>query len=400
MNVLVINAGSSSLKYQLFDMDTEQVIAKGNCERIGLRGGFIKYTPVSKGIDTLKEEIDMPTHSEAINAVLQKLASEDFGVVASLEEISAIGHRVLHGGHLFSESVLLTDDVVKAVEEIIPLGPLHIPANLMGLRACQNAMPGTPQVAVFDTAFHQTMPNHAFTYALPYDYYETHHVRRYGFHGTSHGYVSKEAISLLGEENSSRLITCHCGNGSSVAAIKDGKCLDTSMGLTPLEGLPMGTRCGNIDPAIIDFIATQEGKSHKEIFHILNNESGLLGVSGLSSDSRDVEEAAENGHERSQLALDIFRYSLSKTIASYYVPLGGLDALVFTAGLGENSPVMREAVIDQLACFGLKIDLEANKVRGGKFGDITGEGSTARILVIPTNEELVIARDTKEIVGV
>ena len=397
MNVLVINAGSSSLKYQLFDMATEQVVAKGMCERIGI-DGHLKHTPVVNGKPVFNEDISLPSHSEAISAVLEKLTSEEYGVVSSLTEIIAVGHRVLHGGHRFSESMLVTDEVLAAVEANIPLGPLHNPANLMGIRACQNAMPGTPQVAVFDTAFHQTMPDFAYTYALPYEYYEEHHVRRYGFHGTSHRYVSDEAVRILGIDNS-RIITCHCGNGSSISAIKNGKSIDTTMGMTPLEGLPMGTRCGSIDPAIIDFIATQEGKSHKEIFRILNNDSGLAGVSGVSSDSRDVEEAAENGHYRSQLALDIFRYDVAKYIASYYVPLGGLDALVFTAGLGENSPEMREAVIDHLSCFGLKLDKEANKVRGGKFGDITGEGSTARILVIPTNEELVIARDTKEIIS-
>ena len=398
MNVLVINAGSSSLKYQLFDMATEQVIAKGNCERIGI-DGHLKHTPVVNGKPVYNEDINLPSHAEAINAVLEKLVSKEYGVVSSLTEIIAVGHRVLHGGHHFSESMLVTEDVYNAVEYTTPLGPLHVPANLLGISACQKAMPGVPQVAVFDTAFHQTMPDFAYTYALPYRYYEEHHVRRYGFHGTSHRFVSAEAVRILGIENS-RIITCHCGNGSSIAAIKDGKCLDTTMGMTPLEGLPMGTRCGSIDPAIIDFIATQEGKSHKEIFRILNNESGIYGVSGISSDFRDVEAEAESGNYRAQLSLDIFRYSVAKYIASYYVPLGGLDALVFTAGLGENSPELREAVVNELSCFGLKIDKEANKVRGGKFGDITGEGSTARILVIPTNEELVIARDTKEIIGV
>ena len=398
MNVLVINAGSSSLKYQLFDMATEQVIAKGNCERIGI-DGHLKHTPVTNGKPVYNEDINLPSHAEAINAVLEKLVSKEYGVVSSLKEIIAVGHRVVHGGHSFSESVLLTETVIAAIEENVPLGPLHVPANLLGISACQKAMPGVPQVAVFDTAFHQTMPDFAYTYALPYRYYEEHHVRRYGFHGTSHRYVSDEAARILGIENS-RIITCHCGNGSSIAAIKGGKCLDTTMGMTPLEGLPMGTRSGSIDPAVIDFIATHEGKTHKEVFHILNNESGIYGVSGVSSDFRDVEAKAQAGHYRAQLSLDIFRYSVAKYIASYYVPLGGLDALVFTAGLGENSPELREAVVNELSCFGLKIDKEANKVRGGKFGDITGEGSTARILVIPTNEELVIARDTKAIIGI
>ncbi|NLB29421.1 MAG: acetate/propionate family kinase, partial [Clostridiales bacterium] len=275
-------------------------------------------------------------------------------------------------------------------------GPLHNPANLLGIRACQKAMPGIPQIAVFDTAFHQTMPDYAYTYALPYEYYTEHHVRRYGFHGTSHRYVSAEAARILGMENS-RIITCHCGNGSSIAAVKDGKCLDTTMGMTPLEGLPMGTRCGSIDPAIIDYIATKQNKSRKEIFRMLNNDSGIYGISGISSDFRDVEAEAAKGNYRAQLALDIFRYSVAKYIASYFVPLGGLDALVFTAGLGENSPELRECVVDYLACFGLNIDGEANKCRG-RYADITGAGSSARVLVVPTNEELVIARDTREII--
>lgn len=397
MNVLVINAGSSSLKYQLIEMETEQVVAKGVCERIGI-GGHLKHTPVSNGKPVFDEDIELPSHAEAITAVLDQLTGEKHGVVSSLSEIHAVGHRAVHGGHSFSESVLITDEVLEGIEENIPLGPLHIPANLMGIRACHDLIPGVPQVAVFDTAFHQTMPDYAYTYAIPYEYYEKYNVRRYGFHGTSHRYVSAEADRILGKENT-RVITCHCGNGSSIAAIKNGKCLDTTMGMTPLEGLLMGTRSGSIDPTIVEYISAVKGYTIDQIFHMLNHESGIYGISGISSDFRDVEAAAADGNYRAQLALDMFRYSVAKYIGSYVVPLGGLDALVFTAGLGENSPELREAVVDHLSGFGLKINKEANKVRGGKYADITGEGSTARVLVIPTNEELVIARDTMEIVG-
>ncbi len=397
MNVLVINAGSSSLKYQLFDMETETVVAKGLCERIGI-DGRLKHTPVSNGKPVFKEDIPLPTHAEAISAVMEKLTSKEYGVITSLKEIGAIGHRVLHGGQKFSQSVLINDAVLTAITECIPFGPLHIPANLMGIKACQKVMPGIPQVAVFDTAFHQTMPKHAYIYPIPYSYYEKYGLRRYGFHGTSHKYVSQKALEILGiPAKGSRLITCHLGNGSSIAAVRDGKCLDTTMGLSPLEGLPMGTRCGSIDPTILSFMANHEGLTFQQIMEVLNKESGVLGVSGVSSDFRDIEEAAAEGNERAQLALDLFHYNVRKYIGSYMAVMGGVDAIIFTAGVGENGPETREAIMDGLETMGMCIDKEKNKFKG-LLRDITGEGSNVRILVIPTNEELVIARDTKEIV--
>lgn len=397
MNVLVINAGSSSLKYQLFDMDSETVVAKGICERIGI-DGKLKHTPVLNGKPVFNEEVSLPTHAEAINMVIEKLTSEEYGVISSLSEIDAVGHRVLHGGQKFSESVRVDDNVIAAIKECIPLGPLHNPANLMGIEACQKAMPNVPQIAVFDTAFHQTMPEHAYMYALPYRYYEEYGVRRYGFHGTSHRFVSGRALELLGiPEKGSKIITCHLGNGSSIAAVKDGKCIDTTMGLTPLEGLPMGTRSGSIDPAIVEFIANTENRTVTETMTILNKESGVLGISGISSDFRDIEEEAAKGNKRAQLALDFFYYHVIKYIGSYIAVMGGVDAIVFTAGVGENSPEGREHVIKSLSCFGLTIDSEANNFKG-KEREISGPNSSARVFCIPTNEELVIARDTKTIV--
>ena len=398
MNVLVINAGSSSLKYQLFDMTTETVAAKGICERIGI-GGKLKHTPMN-GKPEFKEEMELPTHSEALNAVIEKLTSKEYGVISSLKEIGAIGHRVLHGGQKFSQSVLIEDKVIDAITECIPLGPLHNPANLMGIKACQKVMPGVPQVAVFDTAFHQTMPEYAYIYPLPYSYYEKYGLRRYGFHGTSHRYITKKALEVLGiPAEGSRLITCHLGNGSSLAAIKDGKCIDTTMGLTPLEGLPMGTRCGSIDPAILEFIAEREGLDFHQIMDVLNKESGVLGISGLSSDFRDLEDAAAEGNARAKLALDIFDYDVKKYIGAFMTAMGGADAIIFTAGLGENGPETRERIMSGMELMGICIDKEKNKFKGQQR-EITGEGSTVRVLVIPTNEELVIARDTKEIVEV
>ncbi len=397
MNVLVINAGSSSLKYQLFDMETEAVIAKGICERIGI-DGRLKHTPLTNGKTEFKADISLPTHAEAINAVIEKLISTEYGVIESLSEIGAVGHRVVHGGEKFSESVLVDDTVIAAITECIPLGPLHNPANLMGIKACQKVMPGVPQVAVFDTAFHQTMPKHAYIYPIPYNYYEKYGLRRYGFHGTSHRYVSKKALEVLGlPAEGSKLITCHLGNGSSLAAIKDGKCIDTTMGLTPLEGLPMGTRCGSIDPAILEFMANNEDLSMHQIMGVLNRESGVLGISGVSSDFRDLEDAAANGNERAKLALSCFNYSATKYIGSYLAILNGADAIIFTAGLGENGPLTRSGIIEPLKGLGICIDEEKNDFKG-KLREITGEGSTVRIFVIPTNEELVIAQDTKEIV--
>jgi acetate kinase len=398
MNVLVINAGSSSLKYQLFDIDTETVVAKGICERIGI-DGKLKHVPVSNGKPEFKAELPLPTHMEAINAVIEKLTSKEYGVISSLKEIDAVGHRVLHGGQLFSQSVLIDDKVLEAITACVPFGPLHIPANLMGIRACQKVMPGVPQVAVFDTAFHQTMPKYAYVYPIPYVYYEKHGLRRYGFHGTSHRYISQKALEVLGiPEKGSRLITCHLGNGSSLAAVKDGKCIDTTMGLSPLEGLPMGTRSGSIDPAILEFMHDREGLSIHQILDVLNKESGVLGVSGVSSDFRDIEEAAEKGNERAKLALDIFDYDVKKYIGAYMAILGGVDALIFTAGLGENGPETRERILTGLAPIGITFDVEKNKFKGQQR-DITGPDSKVKVLVIPTNEELVIARDTKDIVS-
>jgi len=410
MNVLVINAGSSSLKYQLFDMKTEKILAKGNCDRIGL-DGHLKHTPVANGKPVFDNDIPLPTHAEAISAVIEKLTSNDYGVISSLSEINAVGHRTVHGGRRFFASTLIDSDVISALEDCIRLAPLHIPANLMGINACRESMPGVPQVAVFDTAFHHTIPEHAYIYPIPYKYYEENDIRRYGFHGTSHRYVSAIALDRLDlKSKSTKLITCHLGNGSSLAAIKDGKSVDTTMGVTPLEGVPMGTRCGSVDPSLIDIISSIEGTSIKDTMDILNKKSGVLGIYGKSSDFRDIETAAgidiNNGDliddptadKRGALALDVFSYQVAKFIGSYIAVLGGLDALIFTAGIGENSPYIRKAICNLLNGIGIYIDDEKNAVRASDFLDITGNGSNAKVLVIPTNEELVIARDTVEII--
>ncbi|MBQ2651210.1 MAG: acetate kinase [Clostridia bacterium] len=396
MNILVINAGSSSLKYQLFDMETKEIKAKGLCERIGIDGKFT-YKPQLEGKEALNAiDVAMPTHSEAIQAVLNALVDEKNGVVASMKEIDAVGHRVLHGGQKFSESVLINEPVIEAIKECIPLGPLHNPANLMGIEACAAVMPGVPQVAVFDTAFHQSMPKSSYMYAIPYEMYEKYGIRRYGFHGTSHRYVSGQAAELLGGAEGTKIITCHLGNGSSMAAVKDGKCFDTSMGLTPLEGVPMGTRSGSIDPAIVEVIANNEGMTPSQVLNMLNKKSGVMGLSGVSSDFRDLDNAAAEGNERAQLALDVFAYSVKKYVGSYAAALGGCDAIVFTAGLGENSPEMRAKIASGLEYMGIEIDLEKNAKRGTV--DITGANSKVKVFVIPTNEELVIAMDTEAIV--
>ncbi len=396
MNILVINAGSSSLKYQLFDMETKEIKAKGLCERIGIDGKFT-YKPQLEGKEALNAiDVAMPTHSEAIQAVLNALVDEKNGVVASMKEIDAVGHRVLHGGQKFSESVLINEPVIEAIKECIPLGPLHNPANLMGIEACAAVMPGVPQVAVFDTAFHQSMPKSSYMYAIPYEMYEKYGIRRYGFHGTSHRYVSGQAAELLGGAEGTKIITCHLGNGSSMAAVKDGKCFDTSMGLTPLEGVPMGTRSGSIDPAIVEVIANNEGMTPSQVLNMLNKKSGVMGLSGVSSDFRDLDNAAAEGNERAQLALDVFAYSVKKYVGSYAAALGGCDAIVFTAGLGENSPEMRAKIASGLEYMGVEIDLEKNAKRGTV--DITGANSKVKVFVIPTNEELVIAMDTEAIV--
>jgi len=412
MNVLVINAGSSSLKYQLFDMRTETTIAKGICDRIGIDGN-LKHTPMSNGKPVFDSAVPMPTHAEAIKAVIEKLTSEDYGVIDDLSEINAVGHRMVNGGRRFYKSVLIDRDVQDAVEACIPLAPLHIPANLMGLDACKEAMPGVPQVAVFDTAFHHTIPDYAYIYSIPYKYYEEHNIRRYGYHGTSHRYVSAKAIERLGgRAEGTKVITCHLGNGSSLAAVKDGKSIETTMGVTPLEGLPMGTRAGSVDPALVEIISDIEGGLPvKDAMNVLNKKSGVLGVSGISSDFRDIEavawedssdggsKAEDERRYRARLSLEIFNYQVAKFIGSYIVVMGGVDAIVFTAGIGENSPRTRSGICRNLNGIGICVDEAANGVRGkGGFMDITGKGSSAKVFVIPTDEELVIARDTMEIV--
>ena len=392
MNILIINAGSSSLKYQLMDPDTGVVSAKGLCERIYIDG---RLTHNANGKKIVKD-IPMPTHSEAIAAVLDILVDPVDGVIKSTDEIDAVGHRVLHGGMEFFDSCIINDEVIAAIEKCIPLGPLHNPANLMGIRACQAVMPKTPQVAVFDTAFHMTMPPVAYRYAIPTEYYKNDSIRRYGFHGTSHKYVTKRAIELMGTKDL-KLINCHLGNGSSLSAVKDGKCQDTSMGLTPLAGVPMGTRSGDLDPAVVQFIMNKYGMSADECLNMLNKKSGVLALSGVSSDFRDIEGEAEKGNEDCQLALDKFAYEVRKYIGAYAAALGGLDCLVFTAGVGENSASMRARICEGLEYLGVKIDPEKNTIRG-KEAIISTDDSKVTVWVIPTNEELMIAQDTAELV--
>ncbi len=392
MNILIINAGSSSLKYQLMDPDTGVVSAKGLCERIYIDG---RLTHNANGKKVVKD-IPMPTHSEAIQAVLAILVDPVEGVIKSTDEIDAVGHRVLHGGMEFFDSCIINDEVIAAIEKCIPLGPLHNPANLMGIRACQAVMPTTPQVAVFDTAFHMTMPPVAYRYAIPTEYYKNDSIRRYGFHGTSHKYVTKRAIELMGRKDI-KLVNCHLGNGSSMSAVKDGKCQDTSMGLTPLAGVPMGTRSGDLDAAVVQFIMNKYGMSADECLNMLNKKSGVLALSGVSSDFRDIEGEAEKGNEDCQLALDKFAYEVRKYIGSYSAALGGLDCLVFTAGVGENSASMRARICEGLEYLGVKIDPEKNTVRG-KEAIISADDSKVTVWVIPTNEELMIAQDTAELV--
>ena len=396
MNILVINAGSSSLKYQLLNPDTQEVLAKGLCERIGIDGKFT-YKPAGK--DPIKDaDVAMPTHSEAIQTVLHALVDETNGVIGSMKEIDAVGHRVVHGGEAFAGSVLITDEVMKALEDCIPLAPLHNPANITGINACTAVMgKDVPQVAVFDTAFHQTMPAKAFMYALPYEYYEKDKVRRYGFHGTSHKYVSGRAAAMLGKKPEElKLISCHLGNGSSVTAIDGGKSVDTSMGFTPLAGLPMGTRSGDLDAGILEYLMNKHGYNIDQMLDVLNKKSGVLGISGVSSDFRDLEDAAPKGNQRAQLALDVFHYSVKKYIGSYAAAMGGVDAIIFTAGVGENGPDTRAEAVSGLEFMGVKLDPEKNNTRG-KEVDIAADDSKVRILVIPTNEELMIAMDTAAI---
>ena len=394
MKILVINAGSSSLKYQLIDMENESLLAKGLCERIGI-DGRLTHKP-QNGKPVYEADVPFPTHKEAIEAVLKKLTSKEYGVVETMAEIGAVGHRVLHGGIEFTESCVVDDACEAAIKKCFPLGPLHNPANLMGIKACQAAMPGVPQVAVFDTSFGMSMTPEAYIYAIPYEYYENDSIRRYGFHGTSHRFVSARACEIMGKKGT-RVINCHLGNGSSVSASIDGKCVDTSMGLTPLEGLPMGTRSGNLDPAILQFIMNKYGYTADEMLNILNKKSGVLGISGVGSDFRDLEKAAKEGNKRAQLALDKFAYEVRKYIGSYAAAMGGVDIITFTAGVGENGPDMRESICEGLGFLGVHVDHEKNQVRG-KETDISAVDSTVKVYVIPTNEELMIARDTLALV--
>ena len=398
MKILVINAGSSSIKYQLIDMATEKVIAKGMCDRIGIAGGNFKLK--ADGREDYKVDIQMANHKEAVKLVLDALVSPEHGVIESLSEISAVGHRVLHGGEKFSGSVIVDEKVIAAIEECCELGPLHNPHNLTGIRACEAMMPGVPQVAVFDTGFHQTMPDYAYMYALPYEYYEKYRIRRYGFHGTSHRYVSLRAAEMLGRKDL-KIVTCHLGNGSSIAAVKDGKCFDTTMGLTPLEGIMMGTRCGSIDPAIIPLLMKKENLTPDEIDTIMNKKSGILGVSQVTSDNRDIEQGAKAGNERYQLIESMICHQLTKYIGGYAAAMGGVDAVVFTGGIGENNPHYRARVAEKLAFMGVKLDEEINKkaMRTSEEFDLTTPDSKVKVLMIPTNEELMIAKDTLELVS-
>ena len=394
MKILVINAGSSSLKYQLIDMENESLLAKGLCERIGI-DGRLTHKP-QNGKPVFEADVPFPTHKEAIEAVLEKLISKEYGVVEAMSEIGAVGHRVLHGGIEFTESCVVDDACEAAIKKCFPLGPLHNPANLMGIKACQAAMPGVPQVAVFDTSFGMSMTPEAYIYAIPYEYYENDSIRRYGFHGTSHRFVSARACEIMGKKGT-RVINCHLGNGSSVSASIDGKCVDTSMGLTPLEGLPMGTRCGDLDPGAMQFIMNKHNIGIDDMLTILNKKSGVLGISGVSSDFRDLDKAAEEGNERAQLALDMFHYWVAKVVGSYVAAMNGVDAIIFTAGVGENSSYTRAAICEYFGYLGVKIDPEANAKRGQDIM-ISTPDSKVKVYVLPTNEELVIARDTKAIV--
>ena len=396
MNVLVVNCGSSSLKFQLINYDNRDVLAKGLCERIGIDGRLV-YEP--KNGEKEVTEAAMPTHVEAIQMVLDALVNEKSGVIKSLEEVDAIGHRVLHGGMKITNSVIIDDEVIKVIEECADLGPLHNPANLMGINACMKLMPGVPNVAVFDTAFHQTMPPKAYMYGIPKEYYEKYAIRKYGFHGTSHKFVSKRTAEFLGKDyNDLKIIVCHMGNGASLSAVKNGKCVDTSMGLTPLEGLIMGTRSGDVDPAVVQFICNHENISVDEMLTILNKKSGLLGMTGISSDFRDVRKASEEGNERAALALDAYRYRVAKYIGSYVAALNGVDAITFTAGVGENSWEMRSEICEYLGYLGVEVDEEKNKAAIGEQAVISTPDSKVKIIVLPTNEELAIARETVKLV--
>ena len=395
MKILVLNCGSSSIKYKLFDMDRKEVIAQGGIEKIGLKDSFLKFTLPSGEKKILEKNI--PEHTVGVEFILNTLTNSEYGAIKSLDEINAVGHRMVHGGEKFSESVRLTPEVLAAFTACNDLAPLHNPANLKGVNAISAILPDVPQIGVFDTAFHQTMPKHAYLYAVPYELYEKYGVRRYGFHGTSHRYVSQRVCEFLGVEPAGKkIITCHIGNGGSITAIKDGKCVDTSMGLTPLEGLIMGTRSGDMDPAIMEYIAKKENLDIAGVMNVLNKKSGVLGLSGVSSDFRDVEDASEHGNERAGMALDVFAYKVAKRIGAYAAAMNGVDAIVFTAGLGENSASTRRLICDYLGYLGVHIDSYNNSLRG-KAIEISAPDSRVRVFVIPTNEELVIARDTKEL---
>lgn len=395
MKILVINCGSSSLKYQLIDSESENVLAKGICERIKLDGTL---THQKTGEDKHTVQADMPDHSAAVKLVLDMLTDSEQGAISSLDEIDAIGHRVVHGGEKFARSAVITDEVLAAIEECNDLAPLHNPANLIGIRACMELMPGVPQVAVFDTAFHQTMPNYAYTYGIPYEYYEKYKIRRYGFHGTSHSFVSKRTAELLDRPlDETKIIVCHLGGGASICAVEGGKSVDTTMGLTPLEGIVMGTRSGNIDPAIIEYIATKEDKSIAEIMSMLNKSSGVYGISGISSDFRDLNKGIAEGNKRCDIAMKVFCYQAAKFIGGYAAAMNGVDAIAFTAGVGENDPVVRKLICDRLSFLGISIDDEANSIRGEEVR-ISTDTSAVKVFVVPTNEELAIARETVSLI--
>lgn len=398
LKILVVNAGSSSLKYQLIDMENESVLAKGNCEQIGTESTFTHKVPSDETKNIKALPMEMQDHAAALKIVLDTLVDAEHGVIGSVKEIDAVGHRVLHGGEKFSGSVLVDDKVEAAIKECFDLGPLHNPANLTGIKACQKIMPGVPQVAVFDTGFHQTMPDYAYMYALPYEYYEKYGIRRYGFHGTSHRFVSKKCIELLGNPEHSKIVTCHLGNGSSISAVVDGKCFDTTMGVTPLEGIMMGTRCGSIDPAIVPIIMKKEGLTPDQMDTVMNKKSGMLGLCG-TSDNRTIESRAKEGDKRAKLIESMLCHQLTKYIGGYAAAMGGLDAIVFTGGIGENNPQYRDRVCDKLKFMGVEINYEINdKLKRGPEGEISTPNSKVKVYVICTNEELMIARDTKEIV--
>ena len=396
MNVFVVNCGSSSLKYQLINSDTEEVIAKGLCERIGIDG---RLTHKPTGKEPVVKEVAMPDHKSAVSYVLEELTDAKAGVIKDLSEIDAVGHRIVHGGEKFAQSVVITDDVMKAIEECNDLAPLHNPANLIGISACKALMPEVPMVAVFDTAFHQTMPKKAYLYGLPYEYYEEYKIRKYGFHGTSHSFVSKRLLQIIGKEKGdSKVIICHLGNGSSITAVQNGKSVDTSMGFTPLDGLIMGTRSGSLDPAVVQYIAGKKGYSVDEVLNVLNKKSGVEGISGVSSDFRDLDAASMEGNERATVALDMFAYRAAQYIGSYVAAMNGVDAIAFTAGIGENNFKVRKAICDYLGYLGVTIDEQANAVRGEEIR-LSTEDSKVAVYVIPTNEELAIARETVALVG-